>query len=222
MKTIDVGSSRFFEFKCDEDLVDRIIPNVKSLDYKKASVSQPNNISVGYEKVDDYNYRSFYDEELYNWLNQCLESVKNIYFTHYKLAICDLWAVEAKFGQSSVTHNHGFSLFSGLLYLTDCNRSETVFTYDDHFSSKYGFLFAELIKQEKREFKIKPEKGKLIIWPSDFIHHVSPHTDKKTRYTIAFNTFLEGKSPISTSGRLTLNVGKSHEETFTHLDFKPF
>lgn len=221
MKTFDVGNATFFEFQCDDNLVERLLEKVKHVNYNKTgSASASNYISVGYQNTTDNKFTSWYDEELYNWLQSCLDEVSKKCFYNFQLRISDLWSVQAKFGQTSILHKHGCSILSGLLYLTSCKRSETVFSYTDHLFDKWAFVFSEEMKMKNKEYKITPEKGKLIIWPSDFLHLINPHTDKETRYTIAFNTFLEGQSKM-TSARLAITVGDPCKEEFVHTD-KPY
>lgn len=40
--------------------------------------------------------------------------------------------------------------------------------------------------------QISPKSGKLVIFPSVIKHNVTPVLDNEKRYTIAFNTFIDG------------------------------
>lgn len=157
-------------------------------------------------KKSEYGYTSFYHEELYNFLNACIKQVGEKNFNNFSLKIVDLWTTKSKFGQSSQSHSHVMSIFSGLLYLTDCDRSETEFTINSRLYDNWKFFIHEnFINNKELSYKVKPKKGKLIIWPSDIKHRITPHATRDDRYTIAFNTFLEGKSPKA-SARLNISL----------------
>lgn len=213
MKSFYVGAAKFFEFECPNELVELALDKAKECEYNH--LLYDNGITVGYQKQDDGSYVSLYDEKLYDWLTDCANQVANTYFKNHKLKICDLWVVKSKFGNVAKTHLHGYSLFSGLLYLTSCTRSETVFYYKDHFLNRWEFFLGDtFIGNRNIVHKVTPEKGKLLIWPSDIEHSVNPHTNKDDRYTIAFNTFIEGKISNFPTARLDINVGGSQSESF--------
>lgn len=209
MKTFYVGPAAFYEFHCEEKLVDDILIKIKDCDWLKTTVTGKDNLFyAGYDKFEDGNL-SFYDENLYTWLHECLDQVAAKHFEKFKLKVVDLWATKAEFGQAAITHDHAYSMFSGVLYLSSCKRSQTVFYYEDHFNTKWKFFLAHT-KENRISVEVAPEKGKLIIWPSDIVHKVNPHVGSGTRYSLAFNTFIEGKSNVDNS-RLNLKVSNGLE-----------
>lgn len=216
MKEFLIGNATFYEFQASETLVDAILANVNNddVEYKKINPTQPDVSSIAYSKNEN-GYTSFYHKELYKFLDQCLNEVSHKNFKDFSLKIIDLWVMKTKFGQSSQSHNHKMSMFSGLLYLTDCTKSETEFTMNTRLWDNWNFFLHDMfINNNELNFKVQPKKGKLIIWPSDIKHRIMPHTMKEDRYTIAFNTFIEGKSTKSSARiNISLTNGCQTEDT---------
>lgn len=207
MKEFLFGNSKFYEFEAPENLIDDILNNIDSEEVGYQSI-RPNQSSValmGYTKSED-GYTSFYHKELYDFIDVCLKQVSEKTFNNFSLKIIDLWSVKTKFGQSSQSHNHAMSIFSGLLYLTDCDRSETEFTMNNRLWDNWNFfMHPDFVKDKQLSFNVQPKKGKLIIWPSDIKHRIMPHSMKQDRYTIAFNTFIEGIS-LKSSAKINLSL----------------
>ncbi len=194
------------EFFCEPELVDHVMDDISKCDFKRSQLMDKQQYAkVGYPKTE-HGHESFYNEKLYKWLDECLAVVAEKYLTNLSLRICDMWVVQAKFGQGSELHNHSMSMFSGLLYLDDCKRSETVFECENSLHNSWDTFLGTNLKPNKIVQKVTPQKGKLIIWPSALHHRISPHTDKHTRHSIAFNAFVEGNIKTYTA-RLSLKVG---------------
>lgn len=210
MKKFYIGSAECYEFQCDDQLVLELLDDVKKCDYKKPAVANNNYVNIGYQKLGDHHV-SYYNENLYKWLHECLGHVAESHAIKFNLKIIDLWPIKAQFGETSHNHRHVLSMFSGLLYLTSCNRSETIFECKEHFGKRWSFFLGEKMSPIQIIQKIKPEAGKLIIWPSDLYHKVGTHTGKEVRYTISFNTFIEGASDTNTA-RINVSVGNGYRE----------
>jgi uncharacterized protein (TIGR02466 family) len=207
MKEFLIGNANCYEFQATDQLVDSVLANIENsnVEYKKISLNQNNSPTMGYIK-NEYGYTSFYHQELYSFLDECLKEVAEKNFNNFSLKIVDLWTTKSKFGQSSQSHFHTMSIFSGLLYLSDCDRSETEFTMNTRLYDNWKFFIHEnFIKNKEQTYRVKPKKGKIIIWPSDIKHKITPHSTKDDRYTIAFNTFLEGIS-LKSSARINISL----------------
>jgi hypothetical protein len=76
------------------------------------------------------------------------------------------WGIIEKFGERTVSHDHLPCIFSGVIYLNDHPQ--------------------ELIFPSINE-KIKPEKGKFVLFSSDLIHLAKRNTSYKAKYAISFN-----------------------------------
>jgi len=60
--------------------------------------------------------------------------------------------------------------------------------------------------------KIKPEKGKLLLFPSTLFHETEILQETMIRYSISFNTFISGHLPEVRSG-LRLKMESAPIET---------
>jgi hypothetical protein len=214
MKQFYMGSYPCYEFQAELSLVDEVSEYVKTIEY--GPIGQPVDVSqavssgrapgtnIGYI-IENNQHKSFYHEGLYNYFQNCVDQVAKKHFTKFDLKISDLWSTRTKFGMQAGSHKHELSVFSGLLYLTDTNKSQTVFTIPDMFYDTWShFISSDMIRQNQ-EIKITAEKGKLIIWPSMLQHKIHVHTEQSTRYTIAFNTMFSGANVMPTA-RLKLSV----------------
>jgi hypothetical protein len=76
------------------------------------------------------------------------------------------WGIIEKFGGRTKSHNHIPSIFSGVIYLNDHPQ--------------------ELIFPSINE-KVKPEKGKFVLFSSDLIHLAKRNISHKDKYAISFN-----------------------------------
>jgi hypothetical protein len=221
MQQFFMGSYPCYQFQLDDTLVDEVLTLVKDVTYiskghpSETTLFVPSNMptsKIGYIG-ENYNFQSFYHANLYNILQDCSSKVAKQHFKDFDLKICDLWTTKSPFGHYSDYHNHQYSMFSGLLYLTDTTRSQTVFSIPDMFYEAWSNFMGQGLIKQTNEYKVSSEKGKLIIWPSLIKHKISTHTDKETRYTIAFNTMLNGVSHLPTA-RLQLTTGGAENKFY--------
>jgi hypothetical protein len=202
MKPITLTSLDLYEFRCNEDLIDRVLSDIQESTIfwdPREGVSK-----AGY--MDKDSLKSYYHEELFTWLQQCVDEVAAVHYPDKKLSVSDSWLTQTKFSDTVSKHNHKFSIVSGLLYLTTHTRSETNFFFQDSWMEPYQMFNLTGPKQ----ISIKPEKGKLLLFRSDIYHSVEPHTDiKNTRYSLAFNAFFSGTLSDHSTMKLNLTVNKS-------------
>ena len=186
MKQLDTLSIPFYEFRCNDKLVDEIYPLIKNLSYRQGDTSTE--LSEAY----------FYHKELFDWFNECLEKVKQLYFDdNLKIVITTCWATKTLPLQKHIIHNHQQTLIAGIFYLDTFQSGETIF-YNNNPWTRYQNEHIMNISTKssistKLTTKILPEKGKLILFPPQIYHGTSPNKDKKTRYTLAFDAFFSGK-----------------------------
>ena len=198
-----------YEFTGDEALIDRIVSTVADLPTTKNSVNMISESDL------------FYDAELYDWFNSCIEEAKeNLYIPkEVKLEITSCWANKTKKLQQHHRHVHPNSFMSGILYLSeDHSGGLTEFMTDNLWWDNFRWLrFGKMPHVGTINQKYIPQKGKLLLFPSGLLHGVTAVMDKSSRYTISFNTFFSG--PISDDGtnRIRLELkSKSvadHDET---------
>ena len=221
MNAIPLPTQFIYEFSIDQDLVDKSLEYFLSLDFKSVkSIKDTNSTELleltGITTKNGHTVTSFYHKELFNELEKCIDQVAKKHFKDQKLVICDSWLTRSKFGQSGFPHWHAWSVFSGLLYMTDQEKSHTIFSLDDPFFEKYKNPFGtDSVNKIPYDFSIKPVKGKLIIWDSSLLHRIGPVTEKNTRYTLAFNTWMTGNISTLSTGTLicdVVDVEKMHQQ----------
>lgn len=198
MNKITLPRDFIFEFQLDKSLVDNYLTQVKNSNIKF--------LSSHTQETTNYAYPIVYNKELVSEITQCINQVGSLYFQKNILKISDIWLTKTEMMQVSRLHDHGLSIFSGLLYLHDSN-TETIFTVTDEFVKRHFSLFGDLVKNNfDNSIKIKPQIGKLLIWPSYIKHKVSTNKTKDTRYTLAFNSFLDGELSLFATKRLVLQT----------------
>jgi len=98
-------------------------------------------------------------------------------------------------------HEHANSIFSGIFYLTTQESSITNFIFPnpwfDRLRDPQLYCFDSEGSGLPKNLptlsgKVKPVKGKLLLFPSGFTHNVTPLVENNERYSIAFNTYVSG------------------------------
>jgi len=189
MNEINVLSLPFYEFTASEELTNSVLDDVKKEKFYK-SASSPNTFT-------DFYYHS----KMFDFLDECLMQIKSKYLLpELNLPIISCWATKTIKLQSHYYHNHRNSLVSGIFYLTSHDSGNTFFAIEDpwykhilsnlKFSNNTGLGLQEELPQLVG--KIKPIKGKVILFPSHIKHKVTPLISDEERYIIAFNAFPSG------------------------------
>lgn len=215
MNIIPFSQCNIYEFRLDKQTADKVYQDFKNSEIFWSKIAPKNNTSSGYLDSD---YKiPWYNESLCDWFDECLTQVSEKHFYNRKLEMIDLWLTSSNPGSFAHKHAHPCSIVSGLYYLTDHERSETVFEYNDPWLDGVDWLYhPDEIKNPS--LKIKPESGKLIIWKSNFIHSVNIHRETKPRHTVAFNTFIDGWLGTSTTSILEINCVTVRQRHKKYLD----
>ena len=198
-----------YEFTGDKDLIDRITSTVADMPIEKNTSNMVSDTDL------------FYDAELYDWFNSCIEEAKeNLYIPkEVKLEITSCWANKTKKLQIHHRHMHPNSFMSGILYLSeDHSGGLTEFMTDNLWWDNFRWLrFGKMPHVGTINQKYIPQKGKLLLFPSGLLHGVTAVMDKSSRYTISFNTFFSGPISDDSTNRIRLELkSKSvaeHDET---------
>jgi uncharacterized protein (TIGR02466 family) len=196
MKTLPISNTFMYEFEQEYNIADIVLEHIKNSNLQFTS----NNIEnkkyqyshTGYFDLGNKKLGSYYEPNLFQWIEKCLEQVREKHFTIGKLEVCDSWVVRAKFGEIADKHFHAYSVFSGLFYVTDHPNTTTIFYPQDQLYRILYPVFGKASKELSTRIEVKPSAGKLIIWPSFIDHGIQVHKYKTTRYTVAFNSFLSG------------------------------
>jgi len=188
MKIIPALSVPFYEFQCDETLLDEIYLLVQSMKFDTTEDGSA-------ELSKDY----FYHDKLISWFENCLEEVRKLYFIdEIKLSVTTCWATRTSFIHKHHIHTHQQSLVGGILYLEDSNSGETVFYHNNpwhkyHHDNIMNILDETKLSSTQIITKISPSKGKLILYPPHLVHGTNLNKNKKYRYSIAFDAYMSGK-----------------------------
>jgi uncharacterized protein (TIGR02466 family) len=197
MNILKIPTLEFYEFKSSVSLADHTLNDVISSTIK----IDPVNL-YGYTKSKTYYY-----DPLYLWINQCLEQIKLLFKDDeslFDLCISDCWVNRQRLGEKVGEHYHSMSLISGIYYLDDSD-TKTVFQIQNNNFPSPDFFFNGYSKS-KIKYEVKPEKGKLILFPSYIRHSVNMHRSLTTRYTVAFNTFYKGIVSKRSTALLEINT----------------
>ena len=111
-----------------------------------------------------------------------------------KIRLDSLWINENKKNDFNAPHNHPKSNFSGVYYISESQKGgELLFLRND--TSVIHTHNVDFIQTESffASVYFKPEKYKLIIFPSHLTHMVQPHTEEGKRVSVSFNINLHKK-----------------------------
>jgi hypothetical protein len=208
MNKIPLTNSWIYEFDLNVDLIDRCLEKFTQQKNLHTKVSNPGVVNTANSVFAKENgkHLPIYDKELFDELQKFVDEVSALHFNDLKLVICDSWLSKARFGEISNAHTHAFSIFSGLVYLTEHPKSETSFFVLDRSKEDLVPFFNPVLKDQGYTYNYKPTKGKCLIWRSTIPHQITAHTDKTTRYALAFNTWPSGLISKYETARLIANV----------------
>ena len=183
MEEIQVLKLPFFKWKLDDFTINKTLDIVKNLSYTK----------------NQYNYIT-YDVGslafLIPILNLKLDELRTKIFPTdlpFSIKLTELWVNKNIFTNSHFRHHHPNSMFSGIIYLTEGYEMGATRFYYENIYNVYKFMFGNKPTQDDLFFDILPEKGSVIIFPSNIQHSVLPNKSQKSRYTISFNSFFNGQ-----------------------------
>ena len=140
-------------------------------------------------------------ENTVKWFHKCCNAVKDHYgMPTERLKITECWVNAATDkGMMHKKHKHFLTVISGIFYVSESN-SGTIF-YDRDWFVYDNLMMGMKPEMSERRGKIVPpvktefpnSPGTLIIFPAGVLHGVKPHKGDTPRYTISFNTFMDGK-----------------------------
>ena len=204
MKKIPFGNF-LYEFHCPPEILKSATDNLNSMKseihWMDTIPGDSSSTKAGY--MDKELTVAYYDETLFNWFQECIDEVVDDELPSAKQIICDSWLTKSAFGQSRLgSHVHSCSILSAVFYLTSHENTFTTFFPESYLNRTVHSFFChytrpnELMNNlESRKIISKSEAGKLMIFPANALHTISQHKDRNIRYTLAFNTFFDGKTP---------------------------
>ena len=126
-----------------------------------------------------------------NILKKCFEMIKENFNLREKInfKLLNLWINKNKKHDFNIPHIHPRSNFSGVYYYQTTNDGHLIFI-QDNTSSQNGN--SDFFKDEEfnNKYYIKPEKNKIVLFPSGLMHMVEPHTEENNRISVSFNIGL--------------------------------
>lgn len=178
------------KFTCDDTLTDDVLRQVEKLEWRanKSNLVSQNDL--------------FFHRELFDWFDLCLSQVhKEIGLPHdVKLPITSCWANKSNKLNAHHGHNHSNSIVSGIFYLSSHTSGATIFNYTNIWVDSISHLkFKQALPLMTNTAKVLPEKSTLLIFPSNIWHSVAGLSSNETRYSISFNTYLDGEVDDHTS-----------------------
>lgn len=116
--------------------------------------------------------------------------------TEVGLNITTSWLTKTLTGGYSRNHAHYNSMLSGVYYFDGSGSEEDgslVISSPVKPTNFYLGHPTELTLFNSPEWKIYPEKGKIVIFPSYLQHRISVHSQKNPRHSLAFNIYPTGE-----------------------------
>jgi uncharacterized protein (TIGR02466 family) len=144
--------------------------------------------------------------ELKKTINEHIKEYVNIVYPNSNLDvyITQSWANYTEPNKYHHKHSHPNSFISGVFYVNAIKNEDMIKFYKD-LSFVYQINHNQPNNYNSGDVAILVETGNLILFPSNFQHHVPPTTSKETRISISFNTFIRG------------NIGDENTSTALYL-----
>ena len=119
----------------------------------------------------------------------------SFYNRRVNFKITTSWAVELREGESVHSHNHRNCQWSAVFYYGEYTDKSCALSFQNPIRELNPLLIdgdPNMHNPMNTDIAIKPEKNKLIIFPSWIIHYSKPNRESK-RYSLAFNVMPTDK-----------------------------
>jgi hypothetical protein len=213
MEKINVMSIPLYKFSADKNLMENVHEEVTELQF----IPEPDPSQGGYVCED------YYNEKLFQWFNECVKEVANLYFLDsISFPIVDCWANKYTALNRLQRHKHPNSVICGVYYVTDHDSGSTIFEHPNPWSwhlpedSKFNLAMEKRMHTPEANLlqgETKPTAGTLILFPGSLFHYMKTFKDtKKVKYSVAFNTFPSGVISDFKSIKLEINTVSLEEK----------
>ena len=147
----------------------------------------------------------FKHPDLHNLKDKIEEQIKFFayeYLTvqrYVDIEVCRSWGVKHLHTDWAQKHCHSNSVFSGIYYLdVDEHSGDLLIDKGQHATNCFIPTLTPDVthynKYTQQNWRLKPENGMLVAFPSQIIHSVEPNRSPKLeRYAIAFDVFIRGQ-----------------------------
>ena len=112
---------------------------------------------------------------------------------HVKPYITISWVNYTEEGQWHHDHCHPNSVFSGVYYIDTDETDKITFTNPNILPYTLDIHPNEYNHWNSKTWWLSTPKDNVFIFPSSLVHKVEATTNKNTRVSLSFNTFLKGQ-----------------------------
>tara|TARA_B100000927_G_C16321168_1_gene411432 strand:- start:78 stop:704 length:627 start_codon:yes stop_codon:yes gene_type:complete len=183
-------------FQSQIPLEDLWLENIKNLMYDR---------TVGDNGYISRDRDIFKHPDLHNLKDKIEEQIKFFAYEYLKvqryvdIEVCRSWGVKHLHTDWAQKHCHSNSVFSGIYYLdVDEYSGDLLIDKGQHATNCFIPTLTPDVTHYNRytqqNWRLKPENGMLVAFPSQIIHSVEPNRSPKLeRYAIAFDVFIRGQ-----------------------------
>jgi len=183
-------------FQSQIPLEDLWLENIKNLMYDR---------TVGDNGYISRDRDIFKHPDLHNLKDKIEEQIKFFAYEYLKvqryvdIEVCRSWGVKHLHTDWAQKHCHSNSVFSGIYYLdVDEHSGDLLIDKGQHATNCFIPTLTPDVthynKYTQQNWRLKPENGMLVAFPSQIIHSVEPNRSPKLeRYAIAFDVFIRGQ-----------------------------
>jgi uncharacterized protein (TIGR02466 family) len=126
-------------------------------------------------------------KEINTYVNK---TAKELYSFKNELQVCNIWANINRYKDFNLTHNHPFSILSGVFYVKVPKNSGNIAFINDFSIDEYipDSLFNNFNNYNCKTWNLCSEENVMYIFPSWLKHVVGPNLSKEERISFSFNT----------------------------------
>ena len=170
---------------------DKLLKYLPDLDMKK---NDHNSISI--DKNLFLNNPMFKDlrDHCSLWVKFYADEIMKIDSKQAQIYLTQSWANSTAKSEKHHSHHHPNSIISGVYYFNNTDTNIVFLSGADALNktpleiNRYGYHL-----YNGTSYTIKPESGRLLLFPSTLHHRVETSKDEILRWSLSFNTFVKGE-----------------------------
>ena len=101
------------------------------------------------------------------------------------------WVNYTEQGEYHHEHSHPNSIFSGVYYIDADETDKITFTNPKFLPFTLDIQSTNFNQWNSKSWLVSTPSNTVFIFPSSFGHRVEPTTNKNTRVSLSFNTFIK-------------------------------
>ena len=169
-------------------------------------------VATSSEQYKDHGYTSFVNQNLcdnpdFDFIHEATVKQKEKYLhmmgVDFQFYIGNSWASIYGNGHFIPEHIHSFSHLSMVFYAAATKGTGDIVFRNPSYSN-YGMIFDQKCRLFNDQFRVGPEKGMMIIFPSFIPHYTRPHEDEAERIIFSCNSIFK-HSPLAYNIGTTLS-----------------